>query len=202
VNRRTGGSKSSSAEAGHSGAAAAWRCVATFTALALLLYGCGKPTSDAGQSEPVTPPVIAPAQPPPRLTVRTSWTFTAGNDECVAVAAGGGTSLRVSIRRAASINLVLSAPTQTGQRFAEHGPVPVRFAGSAGRWQVSAQQLANHQLNVTLGTGDIALSRVLVLLSGGVLDVLNPEQVTLSLTIAPSDAAGQYWFDCARSKLL
>lgn len=133
--------------------------------------------------------------------VRTNWTFTAGNDECVAVAAGGGTALRVTIRHAAPINLSLSLPAQSEQRLAGHVAIPLRFTGAAGRWQVSAQQIANHQLNVMLGSGDIALSRVLVLLSGGVLDVQNPEQVILSLTIAPSDAAGQVWFDCARSKL-
>ncbi len=134
--------------------------------------------------------------------VHASWTFTAGSDECVAVAAGGGTALRVTIRRAAPINLVLSLTAQSEQRLAAHVAIPLRFTGSAGRWQVSAQPLANHQLNVTLGTGDIALSRVLVLLSGGVLDVQSPEQVILSMTVAPSDAAGQVWFDCARSKLL
>jgi hypothetical protein len=146
---------------------------------------------------------VAPlALPPPRQVIRTTWTFATENDECVAVAAGGGTSLRVTIRRDAPINLVVTLAPPLEHRLVPHAAIPLRFAGSAGHWQVSAQQTASHQLAVTLGSGDIALSRVLVLLSGGVLDVQSPEQLILSLTIVPSEAAGQLWFDCARHKMI
>jgi hypothetical protein len=169
--------------------------------LALLVAGCSKPQSDTSNVAPPVPSVVPPAPPPPRQVIRTNWTFASGNDECVAVAAGGGTSLRVTVRRDAPIDLTVTLSPPVEHRLAAHAATPLRFAGSAGHWQVSAQQTASHQLAVTLGSGDMALSRVLVLLSGGVLDVQNPDQVILSLTIVPSDAAGQLWFDCARREM-
>ena len=167
----------------------------------LLLAGCTKPPPQVVNPEPSVTAVV-PSAPPPRQVVHTNWTFSSGTDECVAVAAGGGTSLRVTVRPDAPIGLSLSLTAQLQQRLAPHIAIPLRFSGSAGRWQVSAQQTASHQLAVTLGSGDAALSRVLVLLSGGELDVANPDRVILSLVIAPSDSAGQLWFDCTRHKMI
>jgi hypothetical protein len=130
--------------------------------------------------------------------VRAAWTFRSSDTECVAVAAAGDTSLLVTIRRDAPIRLTVSLATPSA-----HGPstLPLRFSGPAGAWQVSARRTAARQLAVTLGSDDTALSRVLVLLNGGTLDLGNPSQPILSLAISASDAQGQAWFDCARSKL-
>jgi hypothetical protein len=91
---------------------------------------------------------------------------------------------------------------QPEHRPAGRAAVPLRFAGPTGRWQVPAQQTSSHQLAVTLGADDTGLSRVLVLLNGGVLEIGRPEQNISSLAILPSDAQGQRWFDCARDKLI
>jgi hypothetical protein len=173
-----------------------------FAAVVVLLAGCSTPPPDIVKPEVTAPAVLLPTPPAPRAVVRTNWTFTSGADECVAVAAGEGTSLRVTVRRDAPISLDLSLATFLQRRLAAHAAIPLRFAGSAGRWQVSARQTASRQLAVTLGSGDSALSRVLVLLSGGAMDVENPERVVLSLIIPPSDAPGQLWFDCARGKMM
>ena len=80
--------------------------------------------------------------------------------------------------------------------------MPLRFTGPAGAWQVAAHRTAAHQATVALGADDTALSRILVLLSGGVLEVGTPSQPIATLAISPSDAQGQTWFDCAHEKVL
>jgi hypothetical protein len=171
-------------------------------ALLVLLVGCSKPPSDDGRREATFPAAPPLAQHAPRQVVHTAWSFDSGTDECVGTAAAGGTSLRVTVRRNAPIRLVVSLTTKLERRPAGPAAVPLRFSGPTGSWQVSAQQTASHQLAVTLGSDDTALSRVLVLLGGGVLNVGEPEQAGTSLGITPSDAQGQLWFDCARSKMI
>ncbi len=105
----------------------------------------------------------------------------------------------ISIRRDAPIRLIVSLESQP-----VHGSVtvPLRFTGPAGLWQVSARRTAARRFAVTLGSDDKALSRILVLLSGGMLELGEPAQPIVSLAISPSDAQGQSWFDCARGKML
>ena len=136
----------------------------------------------------------APSQP-----LRTTWTFRAGEEECVATAAGAGASAVVSAQRDSPIRLLVSLPAT---------PVPpapantaVRFAGPAGSWQATARA-AGRQFTVALGSDETALSRILVLLSGGVLDLGDQGKPVASLTVSPSDTEGQKWFDCARAKVL
>jgi hypothetical protein len=170
-------------------------------ALALLLAGCAaQPRTDEGRRE-ASVPVVAPAvQRAPRQVIRTNWSFDARSDECVAVAASGRTSLQVTVRRNAPIRMTVSLPASLPPNT--HAPVALRFNGPAGHWQVNAQQTANRQLAVALGSNDTALSRVLVLLSGGVLEVGEQEQGFPSLGLAPSETPGQLWFDCARNNMI
>jgi hypothetical protein len=167
------------------------------TVLALLLVGCAtQPPAEEAKPEPVAPVVSPPAQRAPRQIMRTIWSFAAEGDECVAVAGSGRTLLQVTVRRNAPIRVVVSlaAPLPSGRR----APVAMRFNGPAGQWQVNAQQASNRQLVAVLGVSEAALSRVLVLLSGGVLELGEQDQALPSLGLAPSEAQGQAWFDCAR----
>ncbi len=146
---------------------------------------------------PAVPPLVRHVPTPPQI--HTTWTFRSSDEECVAVAAAAGTSVLISIRRDAPIRLVVSLESQP-----VHGSVtvPLRFTGPAGLWQVSARRTAARRFAVTLGSDDKALSRILVLLSGGMLELGQPAQPIVSLVISPSDAQGQSWFDCARGKML
>lgn len=170
-------------------------------ALALLLAGCAaQPPADEGKREPEPPAVSPPVQRAQRQVIRTTWSFDATADECVAAATSGRMSLQVTVRRNAPIRLTVSlgTPLPPGPRM----PVAMRFNGPAGHWQISAQQVASRQLIAVLGTSDAALSRVLVLLSGGVLELGEQEQAIPSLGLAPSEAQGQVWFDCARKNMI
>ena len=146
---------------------------------------------------PAVPPLVRHVPTPPQI--HTTWTFRSSDEECVAVAAAAGTSVLISIRRDAPIRLVVSLKSQS-----VHGSVtvPLRFTGPAGLWQVSARRAAARRYTVTLGSDDKALSRILVLLSGGMLELGEPAQPIVSLVISSSDAQGQSWFDCARGKML
>jgi hypothetical protein len=166
----------------------------------LVMVGCTPPPppGDEGRREasaPAVPPLVRPA---PRQAIRTSWTFNTGEDECAAVAAAAGTSLAVTVRRDMPIRLVVSMAAPA------YGPssVPLRFTGPAGAWQVAAHRTTARQISVVLGSDETALSHVLVLLSGGVLEAGPPAQPMVSLVISSSDAQGQAWFDCARRKML
>ena len=105
--------------------------------------------------------------------------------------------MRVTVRRHAAVELLVSLA-----QVAPASAVPLRFSGPAGDWQVPARRSAARALGVTLGTDNTALSHVLVLLSGGTFDVGAPERPIASFVIAPSDARGQAWFDCARGMML
>ena len=145
---------------------------------------------------PAVPPLVRHV---PNPQIHTTWTFRSSDEECVAVASAAGTSVLMTVRRDAPIRLAVSLEPQSA-----HGPavVPLRFTGPAGLWQVSARRTAAHRFAVTLGSDDKALSRILVLLSGGMLELGLPAQPIVSLVISPSDAQGETWFDCARGKML
>ena len=166
----------------------------------LFLVGCTPPAPPAeeGRREASVPAVPPLARRVPSQVVRTSWTFSSSDEACTAVAAAAGTSLLVAVRRDAPIRLVVSLASPAVGSVS----VPLRFTGAAGAWQIVARRTAAHQIAVTLGSDETALSRVLVLLSGGVLEVGAPAQPIVSLAISPSDAQGQSWFDCARGKML
>jgi hypothetical protein len=120
-----------------------------------------------------------------------------GNDQCVAAADAGAAGVHVTIRRNEPVQLTVSLAAQP----APSTPVTLRFSGPAGNWQVLAHRSSSHAVGVALGSDNTALSRVLVLLSGGTLDVGVPDQPLASLAIAASDTRGQLWFDCAREKM-
>jgi hypothetical protein len=165
--------------------------------LSLLLVGCAaQPPSVEGQTE-ASIPAVAPAVPrASRQVIRTTWDFEAGPEQCVAVAAAGRTSLRVTVRRNAAIQMTVSLPGPLPP--GRSAPMALRFNGPAGSWQVSARPVGSRQLTAALGSDETALSRVLVLLSGGVLEIGEQERAIPSLALAPSETRGRTWFDCAR----
>ena len=80
--------------------------------------------------------------------------------------------------------------------------VPLRFNGTAGSWRVVGRATGPRALTASLGSDAAALSHILVLLSGGLLEVGEAGTSLAALDISPSDRSGQVWFDCARRKVL
>jgi hypothetical protein len=170
-------------------------------ALMLFLVSCAQPLppGEEGRREASVPAVPPLVRHVPNEVIRTTWTFRSNDEECIAIAAASGTSVQVSVRRDAPIRLVVALASAPVPR-----PVtaPLHFTGSAGSWQVTARRAGARQFTVALGSDDTALSRILILLSGGTLELGKPPQPIVSLSISPSDTQGQTWFDCARGKML
>ncbi len=175
-------------------------CVVTLSGL-LFMNGCApEPVEEAAPELPL-PPV--PPPPPPRKpatpTIHTTWTFRTGGDDCAAEASAPGVSLQIAVQRNVPMRLSLMLqPVSLASRAA----IPLRFNGAAGSWRVVGRATGSHVLAASLGSDAAALSHILVLLSGGLLEVGEAGTSLATLDISPSDRNGQAWFDCARSKVL
>ena len=131
--------------------------------------------------------------------MHTTWTFRTSGDDCTAEASAAGVSLQVAVQRDAPIRLSLALQSVSVRSQAA---VPLRFNGTAGAWRVVARASGPHAMSASLGSDEAALSHILVLLSGGLLDVGEAGTTLATLDVSPSDRNGQVWFDCARSKVL
>jgi len=164
----------------------------------LAVAGCSTPEKPPPPPETVAPPLPPPVRRQSVIPIRTTWSFTTDKDECVAVAAAGATALRIVVHRAVPIRLAVSVQPVLA---ADQPDVPLRFSGPAGNWRLAARRFGPHELGATMTADNLALSRVLVLLSGGGLDIGPPDHTVASLAIGASDTKGQLWFDCARDKM-
>ena len=167
----------------------------------LLVNGCApKPAEEAPPALPI-PPVPPPPPPrrPPSPTIHTTWTFRAGGGDCAAEASAPGVSLQIAVQRDAPIRLSLVLQSVSLRLQAA---IPLRFNGAAGSWRVVGRATGPRALAASLGSDAAALSHILVLLSGGLLEVGEAGAPLAILDISPSDRDGQVWFDCARSKVL
>lgn len=169
------------------------RPAAALAALILLLACCSKPI----QAPPK--PASAPPQPPPparaaRPVLHAAWAFRTGQD-CIATAAAGRVRLTVAVRRTGPVRLTVSMPAEvTGRPVAQ-------FRGPAGAW--SAHGIVSRREAVfSMGRDMNALSRVLMLLSGGVLALEPPDGDWPILDLPPSGVDGQQWFACARNSVI
>jgi hypothetical protein len=176
-------------------------CVVALSGL-LFMNGCApEPVEEAAPALPIPP--VPPPPPPRRLaspTIHTSWTFRTGGDDCAAEASAQGVSLQIAVQRDVPMRLSLVLQPVSLRSGAA---VPLRFNGTAGSWRVVGRATGPHALTASLGSDAApALSHILVLLSGGLLEVGEGGASLANLDISPSDRNGQVWFDCARSKVL
>ena len=128
--------------------------------------------------------------------MRAAWSFQAAQDSCVALARAGSASLRILISADGMIRLTLTMPGQSGAT-----PV-ARFNGPAGNWLMKGALLPSRQsallATFSLPRNDTSLSRILMLLSGGMLE-LGPADAGLPILALPeSGDDGRQWFICAR----
>jgi hypothetical protein len=175
-------------------------CVVALGGL-LFLQGCAPRPVEQAAPELPTPPV--PPPPPPRRpatpTIHTTWTFRTSGDDCIAEAVAPGASLQIAVQRDAPLRVTLTLQPIS---MRSQAALPLRFNGAAGSWRVMGRATGLHALAASLGSDAAALSHILVLLSGGLLEVGEAGAPLAILDISPSDRDGQVWFDCARSKVL
>lgn len=163
----------------------------------LTLAGCQHAPPPAPKSAPA-PVIQAPPPAPPRQVVGTQWAFRNGENACTATASGPHAGLTAVVRRTGSIRLSISLP---GTAARPGRTTAVLFTGPAGSWQLRGTR-ARRGVEISLPLDDAALSRVLVLLSGGVVASGETGQEIPSLRLPPAGAAGRHWFECARNQLI
>jgi hypothetical protein len=160
--------------------------------LALLPVCCAAPQPPPKPPEPAPEAQAPPPRHPPRPILRTAWSFQSTPDACIALAKAGAASLQISVRREGLIRLTISLPGDAPAK-----PV-ARFTGPAGRWLIPGIHPAPRVELFTLARDETSLSRILVLLSGGTLN-LQPAGGDLPILSLPeSGAEGQHWFACVR----
>jgi hypothetical protein len=175
-------------------------CVAALSGL-LWLTGCAPQAAEQPAPELPVPPVPppAPVRRPANPTIHTSWTFSTSGEECAAEASAAGTTLQIVVQRNVPMRLNLVSQSLS---LRSQASVPLRFNGAAGSWRIAGRATGPHTLAAPLGSDEVALSHVVVLLSGGLLEVGEAGATLATIDISPSEKNGQTWFDCARSKVL
>jgi hypothetical protein len=129
-----------------------------------------------------------------------SWTtFRAADSGCTATASGGHLGLTATVRRTGSMRVSVALPAKMAARLGRM--VRVQFTGPAGDWQLRGVR-APRSVEIVLPLDDVALSRVLVLLSGGTLAVGSTGQGVPSLRLPAAGDAGRHWFECTRDQLI
>lgn len=160
--------------------------------LALSAACCTTPSAPPNSAEPA-PEVLGPPPPPaPRPVLRAAWSFQAKPDACTAIAKAGATSMQIVVRREGLIRLTVAVRGDAPAK-----PV-VHFDGPAGRWLIAGGPAGPRLEGFYLARDETSLSRILMLLSGGTLN-LEPRGEDLPILSLPeSGAEGQQWFACVR----
>jgi len=162
----------------------------TIVLLLALLPACCTPPPKPAEPAPAAPP---PPQPhAARPVLRAAWSFQAGPDACIALAKAGSTSLQIVVRPEGPLRLGMSLPGDAPDK-----PV-ARFSGSAGYWQILGTHAGRREVLFSLARNETSLSRLLMLLSGGMLNLEATGEGLPILSLPESGAEGREWFACAR----
>jgi len=192
-----GTSLSPAALPGRTSAVTRWRLLPAL-GLGLLAVGCAATPPPVAEPPPVAAAVPLPAPPaaPRRLALR--WTFRTEEASCRAVAAGPGAAVTVTVTRNA-VALAARLATQGGPARPAGGTM--QFQGAAGAWSVPLTQGGRRTAAVVGGLTEDAVGRVLVMLSGGRLQVGRAGAGWPVLLLQASGGPGKLWFECVRRQL-
>lgn len=160
--------------------------------LAVLLTGCARPPPPP----PPAPPTPSASAPAVRPMLHATWSFAIRPGDCLATAAAGRTRVVLSVPRGKPIRMRIVLAGASAQHPVAH------FRGPAGAWTIGGWRAGDHAVAFELGHDVNALSRVLILLSGGVLDLEAAEAPLPRLELPASGAAGQRWFGCVRHSVI
>lgn len=167
-----------------------------FVLLLVLLLACCAPTPPAPKPPEQPPPAPPPQVHAARPVLRATWSFQSASDTCTAIASSGTTSLQIVIRPEGMIRLRLSLPVAAPDK------AEARFNGPAGHWQIQGDHVDHREVWFSLPRNETSLSRILMLLSGGLLN-LEPARADVPVLSLPgSGAEGQHWFTCARRNVI
>lgn len=148
-------------------------------------------------------PVPPPPPPPPskhkaavQPWLHAAWSFQMKKGSCLATAVAGRFRLVVAVHGKTPVRISVILPYETTGRSVAY------FHGPAGAWSVAGWHAGPHEIVFGLGHGMDSLSRVLMLLSGGVVDLDSPAKNLPIFILPASGAEGQRWFSCARQLVI
>lgn len=148
------------------------------------------------------PPPPAPLQPPSPVPVAPApvasrWSFD--RSACSAKASGPGLSLDVTAS-SDQLSLVIHSVRRVSQRA--NTDVPVAFTGRSGNWTLAGRVANVRQIAAVSPMSEDAVSRVLVLLSGGTIRISNGRAGLPILRVPDAGQPGRTWFECVKQRLL
>jgi hypothetical protein len=149
-------------------------------------------TPEPQKSEPPRQPSIAP-QP-----VTAAWKFQQSGEICKATATNPALTLDVAVSDD-SLLLLARAHIRPALRRGAHAPIS--FSGTSGSWTAPGRLTTSHVVSASQPMDEAAVGRVLVLLSGGSLQVGGPHSKLPSLRVPDAGPAGRAWFECVRRRL-
>jgi hypothetical protein len=167
----------------------------------LSLAGCGTPPSPA--AGPVVTPEPKKAEPPrqPSIApqpVTAMWKFLESGEICKATATNPAVTLDVTV---SDDRLLFLARARTRPALRRGSHTPIAFTGTSGSWTASGRLTTSHVVSASQPMDEAAVGRVLVLLSGGTLQVGGPHSKLPSLQVPDAGPAGRTWFECVRRRL-
>jgi hypothetical protein len=169
--------------------------------LMLSLAGC----STAPQRTMGTPVRPEPQKPEPRRQtpvppqpVDAVWKFEQSEQTCKATAANPALVLDVTASDE-RLQFLARAHTRPGLRRGANAPID--FTGTSGSWSASGRLTASHVISASQPMDEAAVGRVLVLLSGGTLQVGGLRSRLPQLRVPDAGTAGRVWFECVRRRL-
>jgi hypothetical protein len=172
--------------------------LALFGVLGIGLTACTPPPAIVAVPQP--PPPAPPQTPPPLpaapAPVTSNWSFD--RSACTAKASGPGLSFEVT---ASSTELSLVVHTARRVSLRPTADVPIAFTGRSGNWTLAGRLAAPRRIATVSPTSEDAVSRVLVLLSGGTIRIGTGRAGLPILRVPDAGQPGRSWFECVKQRL-
>lgn len=169
--------------------------------MVMSLAGCGTTPSPvtgvAVRLEPQKPEPSRQAPIPPSPVVAV-WQFQEGGETCKATAANPALALDVAV---SDDRLQLFARAHARPVLRRGAHAPIAFSGISGSWSAPGRLTASHVISASQPMDEAAVGRVLVLLSGGTLQVGGPHSRLPPLRVPDAGTPGRIWFECVRHRL-
>lgn len=143
------------------------------------------------------PARVTPAPQP--LSVEGVWSFEKRDNLCTARASHATLVLSANVRDG---RFGLSVTPSRARPIRAGLPGRLSFSGTIGSWRLQGRTSSSGGLEFGERLDEAAASRLMALISGGLLEAKGPGTRLPSLRLPPAGQPGGDWFDCIRQQLL
>jgi hypothetical protein len=172
--------------------------LALFGVLGTGLAACTTPPAMVAVPAPFPPaaPSPPPTRPVPAPPLASNWSFDRA--ACRAKASSPGLSLEVTT---SGTELKLTVQSVGRLSLRANTRVPIAFTGRSGNWTLAGHVADGRRIVSVSPMDEDAVSRALVLLSGGTIRLGGSRSGLSSLLIPDAGQPGRSWFDCVKQRL-